>query len=72
MTESLTRYHGIPPVTPDEHLRAIEQEMANRPELDISLDMADIIYTAHALAYKCERVQKLCEHYRELTGGQHG
>lgn len=68
----MTEPEGAPPIDAGDHLRAIEAEMASLPEIDVSLDMADIICTAHALAYKCERVQRLCEHYRELTGGKHG
>jgi hypothetical protein len=65
MTEQIARYQGMPPVTPGEHLRAIQREAGQ-------LDSEDALCFNDLLNFK-RRVERLCEHYQELTGGyKHG
>jgi len=62
---TVARYQDIPPVTPGEHLRAIQREAGQ-------LNNEDALCFRDLLNFK-RRVERLCEHYQELTGGyKHG
>jgi len=52
-----------PPITPGDHLRAIQAELDRLPE-----DEATCYMDLHHFR---QRMARLCEHYNELIGGRY-